>query len=120
MSNEGGAQKINREAQQVAVGDGNARKLVPGGLDGSRSGWRVSSAHVVPEHPPGHRASTWVTERPRGSLSVHVCHCRLDRAHGGGTLRLIQRSLGAGGQIRLCILASCDCDGAATGRVGGR
>lgn len=61
-----------------------------------------------------------VTEHPHGSLSVHVCHCRLDRAHGGGTLRLIQRSLGAGGQIRLCILASCDCDGAATGRVGGR
>lgn len=74
MSDGGGAQKINREAQQVAVGDGNARKLVPGGLDGSRSGWRVSSAHVVPEHPRGPRASTWVTEHTRGSPSVHVGH----------------------------------------------
>ena len=46
MSDGGGAQKINREAQQVAVGDGNTTKLVPGGLDGSRRGWRVSLAHV--------------------------------------------------------------------------
>lgn len=64
--------KINREAQQVAVGDGNARKLVPGVLmaaevDGgsAQHTWsehpRVPEAHVVTEHT-GPPASTWVTE----------------------------------------------------------
>ena len=74
------------------------------------------SVQVVTERPckslsshMHHRVSRWslsiqvVTEHPRASLNVHVvteihmCHCRLDRAHRGCTLRLIQWSLGAGG-----------------------
>ena len=74
------------------------------------------SVQVVTEHPckslsihMHHRVSRWslsiqvVTEHLRASLNVHVvteihmCHCRLDRAHRRCTLRLIQWSLGAGG-----------------------